>query len=66
MLRNSLYIFTNELFGDSLWKVKQCSSKKTKLNFPVIVLSKNKQSWFVFNLSFVIEKFPAWLVCETI
>ena len=33
--------------------------KKTQLNYPVIVLSQNKQSLFTFNFSIMIDKFPA-------
>ena len=39
----------NEWFDDILWKIKQGSQGKTKLNSSVIVLSKNKQSWFTFD-----------------
>ena len=41
---NSLYTLTKEWFGDNLWKIKQDSLKKTKWNFSVIAVSKNKQS----------------------
>ena len=43
------YFFIKEWFGDSLSNINHQSLKKTKLNFSVIVVSENKQSWFVFN-----------------
>ena len=39
---NRLYTLTKEWFGDSLCKIKEGSLKKAKLNFSVIVESKNK------------------------
>ena len=45
---NSLSTLTKEWFSDSLWKLKQGSLKKRKLNFSVIVVIKRKQSSFVF------------------
>ena len=59
---NCLYTLTKEWFGDSLWKIKQGSAKKTKLNFSVVAVSRNKQSSFDFICSIVINKFPAWPV----
>ena len=43
-----MYKLTKEWFGNSPRKIKQGSLKKTKLNFPVTAVSKNKQSPFVF------------------
>ena len=45
---NSLHKPNKEWFGDSLWKIKQASLKKTKLNVSVIFVIKNKQSLFAF------------------
>ena len=45
---NSLSTLTKEWFSDSLWKLKQGSLKKRKLNFSVIVVIKRKKSSFVF------------------
>ena len=46
---NRLYTWTNKWFDDILWIFKQVSPKYTKLNSSVIVLSENKQPWFIFN-----------------
>ena len=46
--QNSLYKWTKGWFGDSLWKIKQGSLKKAKLNVSVTFVSKNKQSLYVF------------------
>ena len=51
MQRNSLYTLTKEWFGDSIWKTKQVSLKKTKLKFSVIVVKKHLTS-------VLINKFP--------
>ena len=51
MQHKSLYTLTKEWFGDKIWKIKQGSLKKTKLNFSVIVVRK-------ILTSFVINKFP--------
>ena len=48
MQDNSLCTLTKERFGDSIQKIKQGSMKKKKLNFSVIVVSKNLTS-FVIN-----------------
>ena len=53
MKHNSWYTLTKEWLGDTIWKIKQSSLKKTKLDFSLIVISKNLTS-------FVISKFPAW------
>lgn len=52
-------ILTTEWFGESSWQVMEGSLKKTKLNFSVIAVSERNQSWFDFDFSIVIGKFPA-------
>ena len=52
-------ILTTEWFGESSWQFMEGSLKKTKLNFWVIAVSERNQSWFVFDFSIVIGKFPA-------
>ena len=51
IMRHKAYMFIKECFGHSLWKIKHHSLEKAKLNFAVIAVNKNKQSWFVFNFS---------------
>ena len=48
MQYHSLCALTKEWSVDSSWKIKHGSLKKTKLNFLVIVMSKNKESSFAF------------------
>ena len=50
---------TTEWFRESSWQFMEGSLKKTKLNFWVIAVSERNQSWFVFDFSIVIGKFPA-------
>ena len=65
MQLHSLYTLAKEWFGDSPWKIKQDSAKKTKLNFSVIAVRKINNPHLIF-FSIVINKFPALLVLEII
>ena len=40
MKHNSWYTLTKEWLGDTIWKIKQSSLKKTKLDFSLIAISK--------------------------
>ena len=59
--RNSLYTFTKKWFYDILWKIKEKFLKKTKLNFSVIFVSENKETWFVFDFFTTIDSLEAWI-----
>ena len=52
IMQHKTYIFIKKWFGNSLWKIKNHSLEKTKLNFSVIVINESQQSRFIFNFSY--------------